>query len=54
MLNYVPLIFQTNKDLYISTKKIALKYHYVFNIDVTSLSIEGTIDQIICCINKQI
>ena len=54
MLNYVPFIFQTNKDLYLSTKKIALKYHYVFNIDVTGLSIEDTIDQIVCCINKSL
>ncbi len=52
MLNYVPFIFQTNKDLYLSTKKIALKCHYVFNIDVTVLSIEDTIAQIVCCINK--
>ncbi len=54
MLNFVPFIFQTNKDLYLSTKKIALKYHYIFNIDVTDLSIENTIEQIICCINKNI
>lgn len=54
MLNYIPLIFQTNKDLYLSTKKISLNYHYVFNIDVTSLSIEDTIDQIVCCINKSL
>lgn len=54
MLNYVPFIFQTNKDLYLNTKKIALKYHYVFNIDVTSLSIQDTIHQIVYCINKSL
>lgn len=54
MLNYVPFIFQTNTDLYLSTKKIALKHHYVFNIDVTSLSIEDTINKIVCCINKSL
>lgn len=50
MLNYVPFIFQTNKELYLSTKKATLKYPHIFNIDVTGLSIEDTIDQIICCI----
>lgn len=54
MLNYVPFIFQTNTDLYLSTKKIALKHHHVFNIDVTSLSIEDTINKIVCCINKSL
>lgn len=54
MLNYVPFIFQTNKDLYFSTEKIALKNRYVFNIDVTNLSIEDTINQIVSYINKSL
>lgn len=54
MLNYVPFIFQTNTDLYLSTKKIALKHHNVFNIDVTGLGIEDTINRIVSCINKSL
>lgn len=50
MLDYVPFIFQTNKELYLSTKRVALKHHHIYNIDVTGLSIENTIDQIISCI----
>lgn len=54
MLDYIPFIFQTNRELYLSTEKISLKYHYIFNIDVTGLSIEDTINKIIFCINKSI
>ncbi len=50
MLNYIPLIFETNKDLYLSTERIS-KNHCVFNIDVTGLSINDTIDKVILCIN---
>lgn len=52
MLDYIPFIFQTNQDLYLSTKKISLKYSNVFNIDVTNLNVNSTINKIIICINK--
>lgn len=52
MLNHMPFIFQTNMALYLSTEKISLSNHYVFNIDVTGLSIENTIDKITYCINN--
>lgn len=54
MLNYIPFIFQTNKDLYLSTEKLSLKYNYIFNIDVTCLSIEDTIKKIIHCISSNV
>ena len=54
MLNYIPFIFQTNRDLYLSTEKLSLKYNYIFNIDVTRLSIEDTIKKIILCISSNV
>lgn len=47
MLEHIPFIFQTNNDLYFSTEKMAAKYRNVINIDVTDLSINSTISQII-------
>lgn len=47
MLEYIPLIFQTNLDLYVSTKKIALNTPYIFNINVTELTIEDTVEKIV-------
>ena len=47
MLEYIPLIFQTNLDLYVSTKKIALNTPYIFNINVTELTIEDTVKKIV-------
>lgn len=52
MLNYIPFIFQTNKDLYLSTEKLSLKSNHIFNIDVTGTEIASTIDKIIYCINE--
>lgn len=52
MLDYIPFIFQTNKDLYISTERISLKYRNIFNVNVTGLSIENTIKEIIDCIKQ--
>lgn len=54
MLNYIPFIFQTNKDLYLSTEKFSLKYNNIFNIDVTCLSIEAIIKKIFFCIDKTV
>lgn len=50
MLEHIPFIFQTNNELYLSTEKINAKSRTVFNIDVTGLSIDNTINQIINCI----
>lgn len=50
MLEHIPFIFKTNNELYLSTEKITTKSRTVFNIDVTGLSIDDTIDQIIKCI----
>ena len=47
MINHVPFIFQTNIDLYTSTKKLSNEYPYLFNnIDITELSIDDTIHTI--------
>lgn len=55
MLNHISLIYQTNVDLYLSTSKLFDKNKYVFNnIDVTSLSIEETIGEIIICIKRRV
>lgn len=54
MLKYIPFIFQTNNDLYLSTKRIAMKCHHIFNVDVTGLNIDNTINKIYCCINSGI
>lgn len=51
MLEHIPFIFQTNKDLHFSTEKISLEYPNIFNIDVTELSIDNTIKKIVDCIN---
>lgn len=50
MLEHIPFIFQTNKDLYLSTKKMSSKYYNIFNIDVTGLDIDKTVNKIIFCI----
>lgn len=47
MLEHIPFIFQTNNDLYFSTEKMAVKYRNVFNVDVTDLSIDSTVSQIV-------
>jgi len=54
MLNHTPLIFQTNVDLYFSTLKKSNESNYVFNnIDVTDLSIEETMLEVVNCIAKR-
>ena len=52
MLEHIPFIFQTNNDLYISTEMIALKKNNIFNINVTNLNIDNTINEIIDCIKQ--
>lgn len=55
MLNHVPLIFQTNVDLDKSVRKLSQKEVYVFHsIDVTSLSPEETIAEIMHCIDLRV
>ncbi len=52
MLDNIPLIYQTNHDLYLSTEKIALGSHNIFNIDVTDLRINETVKKIVDNINQ--
>lgn len=50
MLSHIPFIFQTNNDLYVSTKNLMSEAYNVFNVNVTDLSISETIEEIISCI----
>lgn len=50
MLDHITFIYQTNKELYLSTEKIASQTSHIFNINVTNLSIDETIEKIINCI----
>lgn len=52
MLEHIPLIFQTNNDLYISTEKLALQSHNIFNVNVTELSIDSTMEKIVDLIKQ--
>lgn len=55
MLKHVPLIFQTNVDLDRSVRKLSQKEVYVFHtIDITSLSPEETIAEIMHCIDLRV
>lgn len=48
MLKHIPFIYNTNIDLLNSTQKLAsLHNHSVFNIDVTSLDVDMTIQQVL-------
>lgn len=54
MLDHIPFIFRTNNDLFLSTDKLSLSTSYVFNINVTNLSINEVIEEIVNCIAKRI
>lgn len=54
MLGNIPLIFQTNIDLYQSTAKISAQTHHVFNLDVTDLTVNETVEQIARCISSRL
>lgn len=59
MLNHVPLIYKTNVDLHTSMCKLSKKAAHIFHsIDVTELTSEETISEIMKCIylrwNKQL
>ncbi|MDD6157354.1 MAG: hypothetical protein PUB52_10110 [Lachnospiraceae bacterium] len=47
MLEHIPFIFHTNTEQYLSTKRISLEFRNVINVDVTRLSVENTMNQII-------
>ena len=47
MINHIPFIYKSNMDLYTSTEKLSVKFPYMFNnVDVTELSVEETISEI--------
>ena len=52
MLTYIPFIFQTNNDLYAITKKLIPKFKNVFNVNVTDLDVNETVQEIVNCIRK--
>lgn len=54
MLDHIPFIYQTNRDLYLSTKELTTQTPHVFNIDVTDLKIDETIEKIITCIASRV
>lgn len=54
MLDHIPFIYQTNRELYLSTKKLTTQTSHVFNIDVTDLNIDETIEKIITCIATRV
>ncbi len=54
MLEHIPFIFKTNVDLYYSTAKLANNLPYLFNnIDITNMSIEETLSEIIKLIHHR-
>lgn len=54
MLKHIPFIFNTNNDLYLSTDKLIKKTSNIFNIDITDLSIDDTIEKITYCMYHKI
>lgn len=54
MLDHIPFIFQTNTDLYLSTENLASKHPYIYNIDISGLDIEDTINRIFFCISNRL
>lgn len=55
MLNHTSLIYQTNLDLHSSTSKLSKDNDSAYNnIDVTALSVNETIEEIIECINQRV
>ncbi len=54
MLDHIPFIYQTNRDLYLSTKELTTQTQHVFNIDITYLNIDETIEKIITCIASRV
>lgn len=55
MLQHIPFIFQTNLDLYFSTEKLVhLPNNAFHNVEVSALSIDETLFNVIKCIHKKI
>lgn len=55
MLEHIPFIYQTNLDLYQHTCVLCKSFPYLFyNIDVTNLTIDKTLEKIIFCINEKL
>lgn len=55
MLDHIPFIYQTNKDLFQHTSDLCNSFPFLFNnIDVTTLTINETLEKIIYCINQRI
>lgn len=52
MLEYIPFIFQTNRELYLSVEKISINSPHIININVTGLDISNTIKEILYHINR--
>ena len=50
MLNHIPFIYQTNRDLYLSTEKLMQATSHIFNIDVTNLNVDDVIKEVMKCI----
>lgn len=55
MQHNIPLIFNTNYELFNSTKKLEkLKENSFFNINITSLNIDQTLSEIVQCIQLKL
>lgn len=55
MVQHVPFIFQSNLDLFNSTKRMVNLYGNSFcNIDVTEQNVDATLREIIICISKKL
>ena len=55
MLNHIPFIYQTNKDLFQHTHAFCKLNPYIFNnIDVTTLTINETLERIKGCIEQRV
>lgn len=55
MLNHISLIYKTNRELFISTQRASEKNKYLFhNIDVTSSSINETLESVVTCIKTKL
>lgn len=54
MLKYVPLIYKTNYELYLSTENLAANNSHVYNVNVSNLNIDEIIKKIISFITNDI
>ena len=54
MLQQVSLLFKTNQDLFSRTAQLAATSNRFYNIDVTMLNIDATIDAVILCVENSL